>query len=192
MFIRQTHLARMFKKAYKGVGLRIIRDKDGIGLTGRSWYMYVFWDCLPKEILGLIISLVGILPEDGEQQLSNTFGNQMELYKTDKRQDIYKAAMDAQASGNMIYSTGMILANGLDEMFRVYKGKENNHYLVPEGCRLMCNTSACREDEEMYGCFADPEGWIYWIGSDMAFGIAPGEDEELKPWLEKIKNAGIL
>ena len=87
MFIRQTHLARMFKKAYKGVGLRIIRDKDG---------------------------------------------NQMELYKTDKRQDIYKAAMDAQASGNMIYSTGMILANGLDEMFRVYKGEENNHYLVPE------------------------------------------------------------
>lgn len=192
MFIKQTHLARMFKKAYKGVGLRIIRDEQGIGLTGRKWYMYVFWDFLPKEVLGLIISLVGILPGDGEQQLSNQDGNQMELYKTDKRQDIYKTALEAQAGQNMLYSTGMMLSNELDDVFRVYKGKENRLYLVPEGCRLMCNTSACREDEEMYGCFADPEGWIYWIGSDMAFGIAPGEDEELKPWLEKIKNAGIL
>ena len=191
MFIRLADVRRLLKTAYKGVGLRIGRDTEGIFLTGRKWYMYIFSDNLPKEVLGEIISLIGVLPVNGEQWLCDKHGQQTEIYKVSGREDVYQCAMKAQADGHPVMASNMILLDEYEKEYRIYSAS-GELYLVPAEYTVMCNTGNCDSDEEMQGCFVDKEGWIYWVSSYMAFGISPYEIEDLDSWLEEIREAEIV
>lgn len=191
MFIRLADVRRLLKTAYKGVGLRIGKDKEGIFLTGRKWYMYIFSDNLPKEVLGEIISLIGVLPVNGEQWLCNKYGQQTELYHVTGREDVYQCAMQAQTDGRPVAASNMILLDDYEKEYRVYSAT-GDLYLVPAEYTAMCDTGNCDSDENMYGCYVDKAGWIYWVSSYMAFGISPYEIEDLGSWLEEIKEAEIV
>ena len=190
MFIKAAHCARLFKQAYKGAGLRVGKDEDGIYLTGRKWFMYIFTEYVPKEVLGTIITLTGEIPEEGEQKLYNKDSIQMELFSARYREDAYKRALEAQADGEKIWRTNVILLDGYEKTFAVYKSAKDL-YVIPYEYSVMCSPLNCEEQEEMQGCFTK-DRWTYWISGYMAFGISPYEDEDLDNMLDRIREAAIL
>lgn len=190
MFIKATHAAKLFKLAYKGVGLRVGKDDQGIYLTGRRWYMYIFSENMPKEVLGAIISQTGEIPAVGEQKLYSKGSIQTEMFETRYREDAYKRALEAQAEGEVLRKTQVILLDSDEKPFAVYRSSENL-YAVPYDYSIMCSPLNCEEQEDMQGCFAK-DRWIYWISDYMAFGLAPYEDEELDETLDQFWKAEIL
>ena len=192
MFIRLADARKIFKQAYKGVGLRIGRDYDGgIYLTGRKWFMYIFMDNLPKEILGEIVSLTGMIPKEGEQWLCEKGGNQSEVYMMLGREDVYRKALEAQKNGSRLTMSDMILLDEHEFAYRIYSAA-GKPYLVPLGCAAMCSAGNCENEEDMWGCFVAGDNWIYWLSNHMAFAISPYEDEELTNRLKLISEAGII
>lgn len=80
MFLARSGLKRLMRNAYKGGGLRVRRDHAGLHISGAYWTVYFIWGEWPKETMGDLISLVGILPDVGEQYLATKDGNQMEIW----------------------------------------------------------------------------------------------------------------
>ena len=179
MFIRASNIVRLFKEAYKGIGLRIANTGDGLILTGRAWHMFIFRENLPKEILGEIIKLTGDIPDERRQLLySKDSGTQAELFLADPCQDVYKRATEAQAEGHDARCTSIIITDVHERPHRVCRTAERA-YVIPEGIQAMISTEWCDQNEEMYGCFAGAGGWLYWVSNFMAFGFpafTAGED----------------
>lgn len=192
MFIKVSAAARLFKEAYKGVGLRIANTGHGIVLTGRAWRMFVFDENLPKKLKGEIIKLTGFIPNQGEQSITNKDGTQMELYLADPSLDVYARAMEAQAEGKDIWHTDIIITDDLERPYRVYRS-EHNVYVIPEAIRDMINSGCCEQYEEMYGAFEGLGSWMYWISSYMAFGWpAFTADDAVKARALRLNEAGIF
>ena len=193
MFIKPSAAARLFKEAYKGIGLRIANTGDGLVLTGRAWHIFIYRENIPKEIMGEIIKLTGDIPKKGEQLLySKDSGAQIELYLVEPHQDVYRRATEAQAEGNDVWATRIMIADAWEKPFRVYK-TDKFCYAIPEGIRAMISAEWCDQNEEMYGAFATQLGWLYWVSSYMAFGYpAFVTDDEVKGQALKLQEAGIL
>ena len=192
MFIRKTDAERLFKKAYKGVGLRLASDENGLILTGRKWYMYIDREHLPKEVLGAVISLTGVIPPIGEQYLCNPGGDQTELYQAEPGQDPCREGLQAQADGEQIHMTDLVIADFVSEPLRIYTTSKGRAYLVPDVYRKICDTGNLEENEEMQGCFVTEAGWIWWVSDYMTFGISPYAPDNGMELLRKITEAGIL
>lgn len=190
MFIKVSAAARLFKEAYKGVGLRIANTGHGIVLTGRAWSMFVFDENLPKELKGEIIKLTGFIPNQGEQSITNKDGTQMELYLADPSLDVYARAMEARADGKSLWYTDIIITD--ERPYRVYRTADNIH-VIPEAIKEMINIGCSDEDEEMYGAFEGLGSWLYWISSHMAFGWpAFTANDEVKGRALRLNEAGIF
>lgn len=100
MFLTRSGLRRLMRNAYKGGGLRVRRNNGGLSISGAYWTVYFLWGEWPKETMGDLISLVGVLPEKGEQYLATKEGNQMELLD-DAMQDAMQIAEDGQRDLNI-------------------------------------------------------------------------------------------
>ena len=192
MFVKKTEAGRIFKEAYKGVGLRIVNDGNGLALTGRAWAMYIFGENIPKEIMGGIISLTGAVPQEGEQVLYNKENSQTELYMANPDHAVYKRALEAQAAGNAARGSDVIITELLDRMYRVLTDSSGMTHPVPERIWEMISPANCEENEEMHGCFATKEGWIYWLSDHMAFGFyTKYVDGQIKARAEQLAAAGL-
>ena len=191
MFIKEADARRLFKKAYKGAGLRIGNDGKGIYLTGRTWYMYVFRENIPKGILGSIISLTGALPEEGEQWICSKDECQEEIYETGIGKDIYRRALEAQAEGKDAVPANMVLFDDEGRPYHVYASRDGLQ-LVPEEFKAMCSASNCEENEDAQGCFTGVGNWIYWLSSHMAFAVSPYTVGGLEDQLREIQEAQIV
>lgn len=161
------------KEAWKGIGLRVI-DKDmSCILTGRTWYLEIFKEHMPKEVLGQIITLAGEVPGRCAQFLANPEGNQAELYITPTGvENLYVKALQLQAHQRVARPTDVVIDQGTT-LFRIYADEEGNTYPVPEPVYNMIAASFCEADEEYYGAFHDNLGWIYWISTECVFAISP-------------------
>lgn len=192
MFIKVSAAARLFKEAYKGVGLRIANTGHGIVLTGRAWRMFVFDENLPKELKGEIIKLTGFIPNEKEQAIINKDGIQSELFLAEPNQDVHARAMEAQAEGKDIWHTDIIITDGLERPYRVYRS-EHNVYVIPEAIKDMINSGCCEQYEEMYGAFEGLGSWLYLTSSHMAFGWpAFTANDEVKGRALRLNEAGIF
>ena len=193
MFIKEAEIKRLFKDAYKGVGLRIASDENGLVFTGRTWYIYVFRENLPKEIKGAVIALTGEIPPIGTQVLYNAEGEQTELFKADPAQDVYKRALEAEAEDCQARPADIILLDHLERPYRVVTDERDEVFTVPERFCMMADPGNCGKDEEYKGCFALPSGWLYWLSEHMAYGFPSFViDEAIRGRAMKLKEAGII
>lgn len=78
MFLDKKILGRMMKQAYK-TGISLAMENGWLFIQGAYWKLNIRKDFIPKETLGLIISLVGDLPEEGQRFTATKEGNQMEI-----------------------------------------------------------------------------------------------------------------
>lgn len=176
MFVKETVLKRMMKEAFKGVGLRIINKEKSYVLTGRKWFLEIFKVHMPKEILGQIFALAGMLPDEESQFLANPDGNQEELYLTPSSDvDVYMNALRMQAEEAMVRPTDVLVDQGW-AIFRLYKDACGEVYPVPESIHAMISKSLCDSDEEYHGSFVDGDGMVFWISTSGAFAITSYED----------------
>lgn len=132
MFVKEGPIKRMFKEAWKGVGLRIANDKDGLLFTGRNWYMYVFREYFPKELLGAVISMTGEIPLPSMQVLYNKEEAQTELYMADPSYAVYKRALEAEAVDHAAERTDIIILDIHERPYRIYTDSMAQVYAVPE------------------------------------------------------------
>lgn len=186
MFIREADAKKLFKNAYKGVGLRLVNDGDGLIITGRQWSMQILDEYLPKEVKGAVITLTGELPDVEEELLCNKDGNQQEVYLGYGFEQVYRNALKAQAEGNGAMYTDVIISDPFSYLYRIYKDENGKTYLVPEEVCRMCLPSNCEDDENMYGCFAAEDGALVWLSDHMAFRLVPSVTEELQARLEQV------
>lgn len=80
MFLTRNGLKKLMTAAYKGNGLRVKNDGQGISITGAKWSVYFLHDYIPKETLGDLIAMVGQIPACEEMYSATKDGNQMEIY----------------------------------------------------------------------------------------------------------------
>lgn len=187
MFIKEADARRLFKAAYKGVGLRLAYDGDGLIITGRHWFMQILDEYVPKEIKGLIISLTGQLPELKEELLCNDTGNQQEIYLSFGHERVYKQALQLLKEGNHATAADIILTDSMDYKYRIYTDDAGEAHLVEEKIKEMCMASNCDVGETMYGCFAAKDGSIYWVSDQMAFCLVPAAEEHIRERLREVK-----
>lgn len=193
MFVKEGPIKRMFKEAWKGVGLRIANDKDGLLFTGRSWYMYVFREYFPKELLGAVISMTGEIPVPSMQVLYNKEEAQTELYMADTSYAVYKRALEAEAEDNAAERTDIIILDIHEWPYRIYTDSMAQVYAVPERIAEMIEPGICEPNEDYHGCFALKDGWLYWVSDYMAFGFASHmANDEVRGRAMKLKEAGIV
>lgn len=81
MFLNKKVLNKLMKEAYKSGLIIANREDKWIYIAGRYWEVEMKRECIPKEILGDIISLVGNIPDPGERYLCTAEGNQLEIGK---------------------------------------------------------------------------------------------------------------
>ena len=185
MFIKKADTKRLMKQAYKGIGLRLANDGRGLIITGRNWYMQVLHEYLPKETKGDIIALTGELPANGEQWLCDPDGNQQEIFHSYSHVEVYRLAMEAEAAGNRVDATDIIITDG-EKLYRVCRSEDGKCHLIPETINQMCSALNCEDDEDMYGCYADSDGALYFRSDYMAFCIVPSLTEDLQDRLKEI------
>lgn len=174
MFIQKTAFIRMMKNAWKGVGLRVINKERSYVLTGRTWYLEIFKNFIPKEILGQIIALAGELPGEEEQFLSTKDGNQEELYITPyAAAELYLEALKLQANEMTVNPTDVLIDQGY-AIYRLYKDAAGRTYPIPESIHVAIGSSYCDQDETYHGAFYNG-GWLYWISTYCAFALSPYE-----------------
>lgn len=106
MFLNRNRFKRMMANAYKGGGLRVKNDGEGISISTVQWSAYFLKGEMPKETLGDLIALVGELPDREEVYLADKNGNQMEIYYENSANALKVATM----SEKELYETPVIIA----------------------------------------------------------------------------------
>lgn len=111
MFLSRNGLKKLMTEAYKGYGLKVRNDGEGLAITGATWSVYFIRATMPKEVLGDLIGLVGELPKKGECYESTRDGNQGSMV------DVLGvvSAMDPETSaGGCLERIPLTLNNGKD------------------------------------------------------------------------------
>lgn len=192
MFIKEAEIKRLFKEAYKGVGLRIANDGEGLMFTGRAWKMYFFRENFPKEIMGAAITLTGEIPEPRNQILYNAEGAQTELFGTEP--SLYKQALEAQAEGSIVDASCDIMIRGmLDRTYRILKDDDDREYAILERFAALPEPGLCDNNENYHGCYAAEDRWLYWLSDYMAYAFPSYvTEDEIKGRARELKEAGII
>ena len=157
MFLARSGLKRLMRNAYKGGGLRVRRDHAGLHISGAYWTVYFIWGEWPKETMGDLISLVGVLPDVGEQYLATKDGNQMEIWD-----DSIQNAMEISAEGKQYLELSPVILNEGTRYYRMMRDPETKEIIcINEVYYSYVNPELVdADDDEML-----PEGPIIGYGS---------------------------
>lgn len=179
MFLARSGLKRLMRNAYKGGGLRVRRDHAGLHISGAYWTVYFIWGEWPKETMGDLISLVGVLPEQGEQYLATKDGNQMEIWD-----NTIDNAMEIAEDGKRYLEVSPVILNEGGRYYRMMQDPETKEIIcINEAYYSYVNPELVdADDDEML-----PEGpivgygsllgkavhMISWHNNRMAFAVIP-------------------
>ena len=188
MFLTRSGLRRFMKTAYKGGGLRVRRDHAGLHISGAYWTVYFIWGEWPKETMGDLISLVGVLPDVGEQYLATKNGNQMEIWD-----DSIDNAMEIADEGVRYLEVSPMILDEATRYFRLMREPETKEIIcINEAYYSTVNPELINaDDDEML-----PEGPIIgtgsllgktvrvvsWHNNRMAFAVIP-ERPQNEQWI---------
>lgn len=127
MFIKPGGFKKLIKAAAAtSNGLHVKNERNAIVLDATFFKLWVYRDKIPKEILGELVSVAGMLPDPGEAVLVNKYYVQEEMPETIERNamEIYEAADTEYYATNM-----QINENG---WLRVFQAEE--HESLPAIC----------------------------------------------------------
>ena len=78
MFLNPKILKKLLKEAYKHRTLYLACKAESLYIAAGYWEMEFLKEYIPKETLGDIVALSGMLPEDGQRYQVLESGNQLE------------------------------------------------------------------------------------------------------------------
>lgn len=78
MFLNPKILKKLLKEAYKHRSLYLACKTESLYIAAGYWEMEFLKEYIPKETLGDIVALSGMLPEDGQRYQVLESGNQLE------------------------------------------------------------------------------------------------------------------
>lgn len=186
MFLTRSGLKRLMRNAYKGGGLRVRRDRSGLSISGAYWTVYFLWGEWPKETMGDLISLVGVLPDVGDQYLSDKNGNQMELWD-----DSLQSAMEIAGDAVTYLNVMPVILEEFPRYYRMMRNPKTKDIVCIKEQYFECVNPELidADDDEML-----PEGPIIgtgsilgksvdvvsWHNNRMAFAVIPERPQEEK------------
>ena len=141
MFLTRSGIKRLMQNAYKGGGLRIRNDGQGISISGSSWAVYFLAGEIPKESLGDLISMVGELPERGESYTADKNGNQMEIWD-----DTWQNAMEIAGSGGEDLEITPVVVEGFPYFMRILQDCSMQITLIDERMKEIVQPSLIDSD----------------------------------------------
>ena len=179
MFLTRSGLKKLMRIAYKGGGLRVRRNNGGLSISGACWTVYFLWGKWPKETMGDLISLVGVLPEQGEQYLATKEGNQMEILD-----DAMMDAMEIAEQGNYELYISPVILEDFPKHYRMMRNPDTGKIVCIREDYYECVDldQVDTNDDEML-----PEGpmigrgsilgqyvdMVSWSNNRMAFAVIP-------------------
>lgn len=104
MFIKPGGFKKLIKAAAgTSNGLHVKNEGNAIALDATFFKLWVYRDKIPKEILGELVSVAGMIPDPGEAVVVNKDYVQAEMYETIERNamEIYEAADTEYFATNM-------------------------------------------------------------------------------------------
>lgn len=199
MFFKQSVLKRLFKNAYKGVGLTVGQDSNGKGyyVAGSYWVIWVAVEHITKETKAAIIELCGDLPEPGEVFKAQKDGGnkyeieQNEIYNLPERYE--KAEIRFNVKKTIIESDGVLN--------RLLQSDDDNRHIIAinEVFMNLIDPGEVNYDKGEY----DPDGpvaeyadgnFIYW-GNKTCYLMATKRimnNEEMVDYLEHLEKVDII
>ena len=198
MFFKMTVLKRLMKKAYKGPGLtvgrnRIGEDMSGIYLSGGYWIIWHRDDekhKMPKELKAAIIELCGELPLLGEQFKVNEGGSQYEI----EIPEVYNIPKIFGTCRNW-YEVTKLMCKQSDVTIRFLQNESKNVEAINEVFIDLINTNAVEPERGEcmpYGPVAKEEKprALYWGNNVCYLMVCPRYpldfEEEMWTYLEGV------
>lgn len=182
------------KNAYKGGGLRVRNNGEGINVSGSSWTAFWYHGDIPKETLGDLVALVGELPEKWECYTADKNGNQMEIWD-----DSIMSAMEIAIDGGAELKVTAVTVDSFPYSMRVIQGSNNEITLIDDRLQAMIQPSLIdvKDDEELPtgpilkvgSILGTPVRLVCWKNDRMAFCAMPmiPSDENIVEMIKKFE-----
>lgn len=153
MFIKPGGFKKLIKAAAgTSNGLHVKNEGNAIALDATFFKLWVYRDKIPKEILGELVSVAGMLPDPGEAVLVNKDYVQAEMYETIEK--MQWRSMRRPTRSILLLICRSMKTDGLE-------------------CSRQRSMRACRQ-------YAFPEAWLELIRYD-AIDLDGGEERPEAP-----------
>lgn len=178
MFLNNTILKRLMKKAYKSENMVVAQTKDRFYIGGLYWEMDVRKAFMPKQILAQLIELAGEVPEQGKAFRTTKDGNQEEDgLRTEVKTEKFEKPIDV---------TDIIVIGNLGTYQRVLQAKDGKTYIVNNIFVDIADNNATEEQRGEYDVtlpmYEEKQG-ILWMNNVARFRAG---------WRIDDRHAGIL
>lgn len=176
VFLKMSGFKELIKNAWKGGGLVVGNDGEGIYLYGRYWTIYLERTMIPKKAKAAIMELTGELPEPG--QVFKSWQNQENQYELKESYLSESYCPDVYTMKTWYKTTGVVFKE-FGQHDRVLQDKKSlTCILIPAHIYDMIDRSSMEKGEY------DPEGpagkydgtsernMIYWQNDACTLGVA--------------------
>lgn len=167
MFLNITALKKSLTNFYKSVGLTIGRqDNQLIVCSGNSCVGFqIDMNFVPNKLKGILVELIGELPEEGEVYTYTQDGQQAEMNLG--RFDIYQKWKDAKVPA---WKTQVIL-NGQVSDYCLMQLSSGRIVPVPRSLVTLISMKDLEQSEEMPGNPSYGNGLFYWRNEVMIYFV---------------------
>lgn len=139
MFLNPKILKKLLKEAYKHRSLYLACKTESLYIAAGYWEMEFLKEYIPKETLGDIVALSGMLPEDGQRYQVLESGNQLE---TGLPLEI-KKYVDMRPTE----VTNWLTVSSASRMLRVLQDASGETKLLDDTCVKAVDSSYCETEK---------------------------------------------
>lgn len=174
MFLKMARFKSLIKDAWKGAGLVVGNDGEGIYLYGSYWTIYLERTMISKKAKAAIMELTGELP--GIDQVFKSWENQENQYELKETYSPDTYCPDVYEMKNLYKPTGVVFSDWSQRGRVLQEMGSLNCLIVPERIYEMIDRKSMEKDEY------DPEGpagkydgernIIYWQNNACTLGVA--------------------
>ena len=178
MFLNNTILKRLMKKAYKSENMVVAQTEDRFYIGGLYWEMDVRKAFMPKQILAQLIELAGEVPEQGKAFRTTKDGN--------REEDGLRTEVETEQFEKPIDITDIIVIGDLGTYQRVLQAQDGKTYIVNNIFVDIADNNATEEQRGEYNVtlpmYEEKQG-ILWMNNVARFRAG---------WRIDDRHAGIL